>query len=161
MTYLTRHTPSLVLPLSGSQGGICHDITALGSRYLAASVEIDGDSLFGPNGSQGWCLLHRFKGSSLQTSQVGMAGGHVPSCTHVNGNLLLPHTHTHTHTHTQSSVTIYDLESGQKHCEKPLEPQNRGMALVRHLVAVDSAHVACSVGREVQIVPCHLKLKSE
>ena len=67
----------------------------------------------------------------------------------------------HMHTHTQSSVTIYDLETGLKHWEKQLELQNRGVALVGHMVTVDSAHVACSVGREIQVVPCHLKLKSE
>ncbi len=58
-------------------------------------------------------------------------------------------------------MTIYDLETGQKHSEKPLDLWSRGIALIRHVQAVDSAHVACSVGREVQIVPCELKLKSE
>ena len=61
----------------------------------------------------------------------------------------------------QSQIAVYDVDSGQKHSVKPVEIQNRGVALVRHIVALEGAQVVCSVGKEVHIITCDIKLKNE
>ena len=63
----------------------------------------------------------------------------------------------------QSSVEVYDLETGKPHSEKPLETERgvSGVSLVRHVQALDGASVVCSSGKDVYIIPCDLKLKTD
>ena len=63
-----------------------------------------------------------------------------------------------THTY-KSHIVIYDVETGEKLSKKLVELQDRGVALIRHINALDSAHIVCSVGRDLQVIPCNLKLK--
>lgn len=67
---------------------------------------------------------------------------------------LFPTTHTY-----KSHIVIYDVETGEKLSKKLVELQDRGVALIRHINALDSAHIVCSVGRDLQVIPCNLKLK--
>ncbi len=60
----------------------------------------------------------------------------------------------------QSSIAIYDLETGKPHSEKPLDTE-RGMSIIRHIHALDGASVVCSSGKEMCIVPCDIKLKND
>ena len=59
----------------------------------------------------------------------------------------------------QSSIEVYDLESGKPHSDRQLE--RGGMSLVQHVQALDGASVVCSSGKDVYIVPCDLKLKTD
>ena len=54
---------------------------------------------------------------------------------------------------------VYNIETGEKHSKKAVELLERGVALIRHIVALDSAHIVCSIGKDIQIIPCNLKLK--
>jgi len=65
----------------------------------------------------------------------------------------------HIVTSLESYIVIYDVETGEKLSKKLVELQDRGVALIRHINALDSAHVVCSVGRDLQVIPCNLKLK--
>ena len=60
----------------------------------------------------------------------------------------------------QSSIELYDLENGKPHSEKQLETE-RGVSLVHHIQALDGASVVCSSGKDVYIIPCDLKLKTD
>lgn len=60
---------------------------------------------------------------------------------------------------SQSHVVVYNIETGEKHSKKAVELLERGVALIRHIVALDSAHIVCSIGKDIQIIPCNLKLK--
>lgn len=44
--------------------------------------------------------------------------------------------------------------------EKQLE-MDRGVSIVRHVQALDSSSVVCSSGKDVYIVPCDVKLKTD
>ena len=59
----------------------------------------------------------------------------------------------------QSSIAVYDLESGQKRFELAVEGGERSVVLVRHLLSLRDTHVVCSTGRDIQILPCNVKLK--
>ena len=92
----------------------------------------------------------------MTTSWTHIFNWHPPhvQCTHQS-------THTHTHTHTQSYVVLYNLENGQKHSEKQLESE-RGVSFLRHILPLqDGASVVCSSGKDVHIIPCQLKLKTD
>ena len=52
------------------------------------------------------------------------------------------------------------MNTGKKHCEKRLDSE-RGVALVKQVFALDEATVICSIGKEVLIIPCDLKLKTD
>ena len=58
-------------------------------------------------------------------------------------------------------MEVYDLTSGKPHLEKQLETERGGTALVRHIQALDGASVVCSSGKDVFIIPCDLKLKTD
>ena len=55
---------------------------------------------------------------------------------------------------------MYDLENRKLHSEKQLEVE-RGVSIVRHIQALDGASVVCSSGKDVYIIPCDLKLKTD
>ena len=59
----------------------------------------------------------------------------------------------------QSSIAVYDLESGQKRFEVEVDGGERTVVLVRHLISLRDTHVACSTGRDIQLLPCNVKLK--
>ena len=59
----------------------------------------------------------------------------------------------------QSSIAVYDLETGQKRFQVAVEGGERTVVLVRHLVSLRDTHVACSTGRDIQLLPCNVKLK--
>lgn len=61
--------------------------------------------------------------------------------------------------HLQSSIAVYDIECGQKRFEIAVEGSERNVILVRHLLSLQGTHVVCSTGREIQIIPCNVKLK--
>ena len=62
----------------------------------------------------------------------------------------------------QSSIEVYDIESGKPHSEKQLEGERWGrMSQVRHIQALDGSSVVCSSGKDVYIIPCNLKLKTD
>ena len=60
----------------------------------------------------------------------------------------------------QCHVELYCLENGKPHSEKRLETE-KGVSIVRHIQALDGASVVCSNGRDIYIVPCDLKLKTD
>ena len=59
----------------------------------------------------------------------------------------------------QSSIAVYDIESGQKRFVIPVEGGERNVLLPRHLLPLQGTHIACSTGRDIQILPCNVKLK--
>lgn len=59
---------------------------------------------------------------------------------------------------TQSVIEVYNLDNGKKHCEKQLESE-RCVPIVRQIFALDEATVVCSIGKDIHIIPCDLKLK--
>ena len=59
----------------------------------------------------------------------------------------------------QSNIAVYELETGEKRFEIAVATPERCVLLVRHLLPLGNGHIACSIGRDIQIVPCAVKEK--
>ena len=59
----------------------------------------------------------------------------------------------------QSLIVVYDLESGQKRLQMPVEGGERGVVLVRHLLPLQETQLVCSSGRDLHILHSGVKQK--
>ena len=60
----------------------------------------------------------------------------------------------------QSQIVIYDIAGRHEVTRKELE-NTIGMPVVRHLTSLEASTLICTTGREVQLIPTGLKMKTE
>lgn len=167
---MLAHTGGIVSMATGPKPGSCVSGCTKGlvcywepgSGNLLHELEEGYGSSVVKVGSGGRCILALFvedlmrvwdelNGDVLYTLQLD---GVCPEFAVLGGEYVL--------VSAQSQLIIFDVATGNEHSRKEFKGRGeRGVALVRHLADLDGTHVACSTGRDVQIIPCHVKLKPE